>query len=163
LNLDAKANRLKPVVLTLKMEIIAVNAVAIKAPTIKAVTDNVGPITGTIAKNGKTDDATPALTGKSEANSTMEVFDGDAGLGTTQTNKAGNWNFTAAALTDGIHIFAATATDEVGNVGATGGSYTVTVDTQAPDAPTLNAVRHYGNDHRSRCQQRQNRRRRAPC
>ncbi|MCZ4335746.1 Ig-like domain-containing protein, partial [Aeromonas hydrophila] len=42
-------------------------------PTITAVTDDVGSITGTVANNGVTDDNKPTLSGKADAGSTVTV------------------------------------------------------------------------------------------
>src|SRR6185503_2921444 len=46
------------------------------APVITTVTDDVAPVTGTVANNGFTNDTTPTLTGTAEANSMVTVKDG---------------------------------------------------------------------------------------
>ncbi|WP_218024785.1 Ig-like domain-containing protein, partial [Cobetia marina] len=50
----------------------------------------------------------------------------------------GTWSFTPETdFADGDHVFSVTATDAAGNVSAPSGEFTLTVDTTAPDAPTL--------------------------
>ena len=100
------------------------------------MTDDVAPVTGTVANNGFTNDTTPTLTGTAEANSTVTVYDGVTTLGTTTANGAGTWSFTTAALGQTLHSFTATATDAAGNVSAASSSYSLTIDTTAPTTPT---------------------------
>ncbi len=96
---------------------LTVDTAAPAAPVLVSVTDNVAPLTGTIAAGGATNDATPTLTGTAEANSTISIFDGTTLLGTTTADASGNWTFTpTTALTDGSHSLTATATDAAGNV-----------------------------------------------
>ncbi|WP_208457051.1 Ig-like domain-containing protein [Burkholderia sp. BCC1640] len=107
-------------------------------PTIDAVTDDVGAQQGTIADGAYTDDKTPTLSGKAEANSIVTVYDGEAVLGSTIVAADGTWTYTPIErLTDGEHVFTVVARDAAGNASETSGTYTVHVDTVAPDGPKL--------------------------
>ncbi|KAF0804557.1 large repetitive protein, partial [Alcanivorax xiamenensis] len=117
---------------------IGVDALAPAAPTIEDALDDVDPGTGPILPGGSTNDDTPTLRGMAEANSTVEIFQDGVSVGTVQTDASGNWSFVVpAALADGTYGFTATATDEAGNTSDPSTFFDVTVDTVAPDAPTL--------------------------
>ncbi len=76
--------------------------------------------------------ATPTLTGTAEAGSTLTLFDGDAELGSTVADAAGNWSFDVpVTLTDGVHGITAVATDEAGNTGPASAALALTIDTVA--------------------------------
>ncbi|MBX9701944.1 MAG: hypothetical protein K2X74_21090, partial [Acetobacteraceae bacterium] len=110
------------------------------APAITAVTDNVGPQTGTVAQGGLTDDETPTLSGTAEAGSTIAIRDGATLLGTTIADGAGAWSFTTAGLADGPRSFTATATDVAGNASGTSAAYAVQIGTAAAATPAITAV-----------------------
>ncbi|MEB3331533.1 MAG: Ig-like domain-containing protein [Synechococcaceae cyanobacterium] len=111
------------------------------APTISTVTDNVNPITGTVASGGRTNDTVLLISGTAEANSTVTVYNNSTQLGTATANSSGVWSFTTGTLSDGTtYSFNATATDAVGNVSAASSSYVVTVDTTAPGAPSITSI-----------------------
>jgi len=56
------------------------------------------------------------LSGKSEPDSTVTVFDGSKPLGTATADDSGNWHL-QTKLSSGTHQFAETATDVAGNTG----------------------------------------------
>lgn len=117
-----------------------VDLTAPAAPVIDSVTDNVAPVTGTVAAGGSTNDSTPTLAGTAEANSTIEVFNGSTSLGTVTADSNGNWRFTpTTGLPDGTYTLTAVATDALGNAGVASAPVTFTVDTAAPGVPTVNA------------------------
>ena len=90
--------------------------------------------TATITSGGITNDKTLALSGTVNATgvSSVQVYDGTTLLGTA-TVSSGNWNYTTAALPDGIHSFTATFTDGAGNTTTTSPTaVTAMVDTTAP-------------------------------
>jgi len=117
---------------------LTVDATAPSAPAITGASDDVAPVTGSIADGGSTNDPRPALTGTAEAGSTVTLFDGATLLGTTAAAGDGSWSFTPGSdLADGSHSFTATATDAAGNVSASSGARTLTVDATAPTAPTI--------------------------
>jgi hypothetical protein len=111
---------------------IRIDTIAPIAPTIASFSDDSGVVGDHI-----TSDNTLTLTGVAEANSTVKVFDGATLLGSVSADGTGAWNYTTAALTDGIHSVTATSTDAAGNVGAASAAQSVTVDTTAPIAPTI--------------------------
>ncbi|WP_262462519.1 Ig-like domain-containing protein [Alloalcanivorax balearicus] len=118
-----------------------VDAVAPEAPVITQAEDDVAPGTDPVLTGGSTNDTTPTLTGTAEANSTVEIFQDGASVGTVQADASGNWSFVVpAALADGTYGFTATATDEAGNTSDPSAAFDVTVDTVAPDAPTLSVT-----------------------
>src|SRR5262245_25448711 len=55
------------------------------------------------------------LNGTAEANSTIKVYDNATLLGQATTDSSGTWSYTTAALSNGAHKLAATATDVAGN------------------------------------------------
>ncbi|MGD7245203.1 Ig-like domain-containing protein, partial [Ralstonia pseudosolanacearum] len=116
-----------------------VDTVAPASPVVASVTDDVDPVTGAIVSGSSTNDATPTLAGTAEAGSTITVYDNGTAIGTTTADASGNWTFTpATALADGSHSITVTATDAAGNVSTATSAITLTVDTAAPTAPTLN-------------------------
>ncbi len=110
-------------------------------PTITSVGDNVGSITGTVPRNGRTNDDTLTLEGTAEANSTVSIFTGTTRIGSVTAGDSGAWTFTTPALTNGtVYNLNARATDAAGNQSNPSINYTVTVDTSAPAAPTITSV-----------------------
>src|SRR5439155_215916 len=109
------------------------------APSITSVTDDVAPVTGTVASGGFSNDTTPTLAGTAEANSTVTIFDGANQLGTVAANGSGAWTFTTAVLGQGSHSFTATATDAAGSTGAASSAYSITIDTAAPGVAITSA------------------------
>ena len=109
------------------------------APSITSVTDDVAPVTGTVASGGFSNDTTPTLAGTAEANSTVTIFDGLTQLGTATANGSGGWTFTTAALGQGSHSFTATATDAAGSTGAASSAYSISIDTAAPGVAITSA------------------------
>ncbi len=101
-----------------------------------------GSDTGSSSTDDITNDTTPTLNGTAEANADVEVFDGATSLGTTTADGSGNWTFTTAALSAGVHSFTATAEDSAGNVGSASTALSVTIDTAVatPAAPDLDAA-----------------------
>ncbi|WP_421706133.1 Ig-like domain-containing protein [Alloalcanivorax xenomutans] len=120
---------------------INVDASAPATPTIQDALDDVDPGTDPVLTGGSTNDDTPTLRGTAEANSTVEIFQDGASVGTVQADASGNWSFVVpAALADGTYGFTATAMDEAGNTSDPSAAFDVTVDTVAPDAPTLSVT-----------------------
>ena len=108
---------------------------------IGTVTDDVSPVTGTVADNGVTNDATLTIVGTAEVGSTVTIYDTDGTtvLGTgIATN--GTYSITTSALGSGSHTLTAKATDAAGNQGAASTAFHVTIDTSAPSAPVIGTV-----------------------
>ncbi|HVZ43898.1 MAG TPA: Ig-like domain-containing protein [Ramlibacter sp.] len=81
---------------------------------------------------------TLAITGKSEANATVTLYDnGSSVLGTALADGSGDWSVTTSTLGDGKHTLTAKATDAAGNVSTASAALAVTVDTSGPGAPSM--------------------------
>ncbi|MDR0805731.1 MAG: Ig-like domain-containing protein, partial [Enterobacteriaceae bacterium] len=112
----------------------------IAAPAISGVEDNQqGGIVGNIAHNGLTNDNTPTLSGKAEANSIVTIYDNGSAIGSVKANSKGEWNFTTPALNDGNHAFTTQSVDSAGNKSVASPEYVVTVDTSTI-ASAINGV-----------------------
>ncbi len=111
------------------------------APTITSITDNVGPITGTVGDGGVTNDTVLVLAGTAEANSTVTIYNNGTSVGTVTADGSGNWTYTTGPLADGsTSSYTARATDGAGNTSALSATYSVTVDLTPPAAPTVGSV-----------------------
>lgn len=120
---------------------IIVDSLAPDAPVVTQETDNVGSITGFIANNGVTDDATPTLTGTGEVGSTINIYDNGILIGMQTVDSNGKWTFTPdIPLSDGVHNLTLTQTDATGNVSAETRVPTFTVDTTPPAAAVISSV-----------------------
>ncbi|MGP9813805.1 Ig-like domain-containing protein [Rhodopseudomonas sp. NSM] len=102
------------------------------APKIVSFSNDTGK-----AGDGITKDKTLKLDGTAAADSKVTVFDGNKAIGSTVSDSSGAWSFTTAALSDGAHNLTAKVTDSKGQTGAASSVTAVTVDTSAPNAPTL--------------------------
>ena len=120
--------------------IFTVDTVPPPVPVISSVMDTVPPNTGVITNGGITNDPQPVFSGTAQANAIITAMDGGTVIGTTTVDASGNWIFTPPTLTDGLHAFTFTATDEIGNVSPASAPFTFTVDTLAPDAPTVSVT-----------------------
>jgi T1SS-143 domain-containing protein len=116
------------------------------APTIDSATDDTGSVTGDLPTGSSTDEITPILSGTAEAGSTVTVFQDGNAIGTTVTDTGGNWSFETPTLAEGGHNFTATATDAAGNESPVSTTFDLTVDTVAPNAPTLSLANDTGTD-----------------
>ncbi|KUQ30874.1 hypothetical protein AWI13_12775 [Enterobacter hormaechei subsp. xiangfangensis] len=107
---------------------------------ITGVTDDAGSVTGSLSQNAVTDDTRPQISGTAKAGSTVTIMDDSNVLGTTTAGADGAWSFTPSVdLGRGEHTFTATAKDPMGNESASS-SWTVTIDTDAPVKPTIDAA-----------------------
>ncbi|WP_180995800.1 retention module-containing protein [Campylobacter concisus] len=79
---------------------------------------------------GLTNDNTPTLSGKAEAGSTVEIFDGTNKIGQVEAKGDGSWKFEVSnPLSDGEHELKVKTTDKAGNT-AEAAPVTITVDTK---------------------------------
>ncbi|BAI95536.1 hypothetical protein Sj15T_33330 [Sphingobium sp. TA15] len=108
-------------------------------PILGSVTDDVDPAQGPLSNGGATNDVRPLLAGGGvEAGATISIYDGGTVIGTTTADGAGNWTFTPTdALGEGAHSLTVTATDAFGNESDASPAFVLTVDTVAPDTPTI--------------------------
>ncbi|QCO07159.1 Ig-like domain-containing protein [Azospirillum argentinense] len=107
--------------------------------------DTTLPDAPTVTSAALTKNATPILTGTAEANATVTVTVGGATY-TTTASGTGTWSVNLATATptsgslslnaNGTNAVSATATDAAGNT-STAGTQTLTIDTTAPNAPTV--------------------------
>jgi hypothetical protein len=106
----------------------------IGVPTINLVTAS---DTGASSTDNVTSDSTPALDGTAKAGSSVDVFDGTNHLISTTASSSGAWSVTTGTLADGVHNLTAQATDAAGNISQASLTLTVTTDTAAPAAPSI--------------------------
>ena len=95
-------------------------------------TPPVAPVINSPADGSYDSDGNVTLSGTTEANSTVEIFDGAASEGATQADALGNWSKTLSGVAEGSHTYTAKATDAAGNTSVASGSRTVIVDTTVP-------------------------------
>lgn len=118
-----------------------VDTTAPDAPAITTVFDDQGTVTGNLTSGSVTDDARPAISGTSEANAVIKIYDNGSLLATVTANGSGAWNYTPTVdMTQGSHILTATATDAAGNVSAASGSFTFVLDSLAPQIPVITSL-----------------------
>ena len=89
------------------------------------------------------------LTGTSEANSAVSVYDGNTGvaLGNTTASTTGSWSFVVGGLSKSVHDFVVKASDQTGNTGSVHVVYGTTGnDTITNSAPNEYLFGNGGND-----------------
>ncbi|WP_405127097.1 BapA/Bap/LapF family large adhesin [Salmonella enterica subsp. enterica serovar Enteritidis] len=113
-------------------------------PIITQVLDDVESFTGPLVNGQTTNDNRPTLSGTAEAGARVEVFDNGFSLGLATLQPNGAWTFTPSQnLGEGAHRLTVIATDAKGNASQAGNespesiSFTLRIDTQAPDAPQI--------------------------
>ncbi|MFI3024725.1 Ig-like domain-containing protein, partial [Klebsiella aerogenes] len=115
------------------------------APQIIIAWDDVGDLTGSVDNNGSTDDSTPGFFGYAEAGSVVRVYADGTLIGSVVAIQAGAWDMTewdlldGVSLSDGRHVFTATATDAAGNTSTASAPFVLNIDTSdlfKPDAAT---------------------------
>ncbi|WP_436277694.1 Ig-like domain-containing protein, partial [Pseudomonas umsongensis] len=99
------------------------------APTLDSASDS-----GTSTTDGITKIDTPVITGTTEANSTVKLYDTDGTtlLGTGTANGSGIYSITTSALASGTHSITVKATDAAGNTSPASSGLTVNIDKSAP-------------------------------
>ncbi|CAI1819955.1 putative fimbrial outer membrane usher protein [Serratia fonticola] len=87
-----------------------------ETPVIESVMDNVGPVTGELTSGDVTDDRRPVISGRSEPDVTVIIYDRGVEIGRTQANDQGLWSVTPGSdLQDGEYSFTAVVVNVVGN------------------------------------------------
>ncbi|AZD15230.1 Ig-like domain-containing protein [Pseudomonas chlororaphis] len=105
--------------------------------------DDVGTITGTIARGDVTDDAQPEFKGSFAPGDAVlvNVYDNGVLIGSAVVDASGNWSFVPSLpLTAGEHSFVAEAVDAAGNVSAKSSAWGFTLAGDAPAAPAITQV-----------------------
>ena len=89
-----------------------------------------------LAANGFTNDTTPTISGTTEANAKVTIYDGDKVIGVVQADDQGHWSFTPQLPLDDSEYnnLSVTATDTAGNESAHVGIPPFTIDTEAPSS-----------------------------
>ena len=84
---------------------------------------------------------TPTLTGMAEAGSTVTIYQNETDVGTATANVDEPGTFTPSGHRRGRRLcFTAMATDAAGNVSDASNTYTITLDTAAPEAPAIESA-----------------------
>ncbi|EAQ7719557.1 BapA prefix-like domain-containing protein [Salmonella enterica] len=114
---------------------ITIDTQAPAAPGVIGVADGDG---NTIDTNQITQESQPRLSGSGTAGDTIILYDNGNAIGQALVGTDGRWQFTPpAALGNGDHLLTARANDPAGNESPESLSFTLRVDTQAPDAPQI--------------------------
>ncbi|QXI11250.1 Ig-like domain-containing protein [Pseudomonas zeae] len=112
-----------------------------QGPGISGIIDDQGAVQGPIENGGVTDDTTPTINGTGEPGDTIIVLDKGEKIGETTVDEDGNWKFTPETeLGDGDHEITVVIQDPAGNQSNPSDPWEFTVDTQAPDAPSIGSV-----------------------
>ncbi|PLR26745.1 hypothetical protein PZBJ_02515, partial [Pantoea endophytica] len=100
------------------------------APVIDYAVDDFGPVTGNLGSGGRTDDSTPALHGRAEANSLVilryTLGDGRYDSASIKADAGGNWSWTPPELASGSWTFEVKKTGQMD-----WSSFTLTIDPNA--------------------------------
>ena len=97
------------------------------APVLAAASDS-----GTSNTDRITNVVTPTISGTTEANGVVKVYEGATLLATTTADNAGAWSVATSALSAGSHTLTAIVTDAAGNTGTVSTGQTIVIDTSAP-------------------------------
>lgn len=113
----------------------------VHVPVVNGLFDDVGSITGLIAKNGRTDDTTPTLNGTGSKGNVIEIWDGKNKIGETTVGEDGTWSFTpGTALTAGEHSITTRERNEKGVVSDPSEAWDFTIDLTAPAKGTIGSM-----------------------
>ncbi|WP_313473436.1 Ig-like domain-containing protein [Stutzerimonas kunmingensis] len=106
------------------------------APTLDSASDS-----GTSTTDGITNIHTPVITGTTEANSTVRLYDTDGTtlLGTGTADGSGTYSIATSMLASGTHLITIKATDAAGNTSPASSGLTVNIDMSAPTGITLSS------------------------
>ncbi|MEB5974944.1 Ig-like domain-containing protein, partial [Pantoea dispersa] len=120
---------------------VIVDTQAPAAPSIDTVWDDVDPKQGDVADNGNTNDKRPELRGRAAANATVIIYQDGIVKGSVTADATGKWKWTPPDdLSDATFNFTASQVSAAGVEGAQSTPYTITVDTLAPNTPSITSV-----------------------
>lgn len=112
-----------------------------QTPEIIGVTDNQADFTGSVANGGITNDNHPTIYGKGEAGTTLDLYTNGNKIGSTVILSDGTWSFPADVhLVEGGNVITAKAVDSKGQESGWSATWSITVDTSAPNAPVISQV-----------------------
>ena len=101
-----------------------------------------GPALAISSPGGLTNQATQTVSGSidvADAGRTVSIYDGSTFLASVSPASDGTWSTSVTLSGDRTHNLIATATDTAGDLG-TSNAIAITLDTQAPVAPTLTSA-----------------------
>ncbi|HFK5736358.1 TPA: Ig-like domain-containing protein [Enterobacter sichuanensis] len=105
------------------------------------VADDVGLVQGDLANPAVTDDTTPTLYGKGVAGDVVFIYDGTRLIDSVTVGPANTWNFTLPQQNNGTELsLTAVFQSPTGVKSAPTAPWNITIDTQAPDAPTIKGM-----------------------
>jgi hypothetical protein len=113
---------------------VTITAAPITAPTISSFSPDTGA-----SGDGITSAHQLSLSGTAVANSTVQVYDGTALLGSVIAAASGTWSYTSGSLSEGAHTFTATATNSTGTSGFSAAT-NVTIDSTPPASPVATGL-----------------------
>ncbi|MCT4712784.1 Ig-like domain-containing protein [Enterobacteriaceae bacterium H11S18] len=111
----------------------------IATPDDLTVSDDQGAVQGPVEMNGVTDDNLPTFSGKNQTpGDIITVLDGGEPIGSAVVAEDGTWQTDPTEpMADGPHDITLTASDSVGNTSAPSDAFNFTVDTTAPNVPSI--------------------------
>ncbi|PUE22799.1 hypothetical protein B9Z39_16885, partial [Limnohabitans sp. JirII-29] len=129
----------------------ALDTLAPNAPALSRVLDDVGTITGNVTDGGYSDDTLLSvrislLNTNAVENDTVQLYNGSTALGSAVTLSAGDLvagyvDVSTPTLTNGTtYVLQAKVIDVAGNASAASVSRTLSIDTTAPNAPSITHV-----------------------
>ncbi len=131
---DDAGNESNPASFTIK-----VDATAPDAPLIISATVDDGAVV--LANGSITNETEPLLSGNSEPNAFITLYNNGVELATVQADASGAWSYIPDSdLSEGLHVITATATDEAGNISPISNGFSVQIDITAPDTPAAPLV-----------------------
>ena len=84
--------------------------------------------------------ATPQISGTAQAGSVVRLYRSNSLIGTTTADIFGGWSVSVSSLNDASYSVTAAATDVAGNTSTDSAIATLTIDTVAPNAPTMSDI-----------------------
>ena len=100
-------------------------------------TPPVAPEIAAPAQDSAQHSTTVTLSGTAEPNADIAVSEGADARGTAKADAGGAWTVTIADVAEGVHEYAATATDEAGHTSAPSATRRVRVDLTPPPPPDV--------------------------
>ncbi len=129
------------------------------APVVPSIVKVEKPAGDEILQGKPTNTTTPTITGTSEKDAIINIYDVNGGwIGSTTADGQGHWSFTPTSqMPAGMHNLYTTATDAAGNVSGQSARFSFEINLQAPTIPTISRIENdaqktinndgYTNDH----------------
>ncbi len=96
------------------------------------------PVLDSRNNNGYTNINKPAISGTTESNALITIYNGSSVVATVKADASGHWSYTfTEALIDDTHLISVTATDAAGNTSDASGALPINIDTQSPATPSV--------------------------